>query len=95
MERTANIMNILRDEINEGLSGIEFIVASKGSLVIDINIILVILETDEMLQSTLASFLEKMRPHIMTFHTTDIAMVLLPVECLSFMFQKLAIYCSE
>ncbi|XP_052065878.1 uncharacterized protein LOC127705591 [Mytilus californianus] len=80
VERTADIMNTLRDEINESLSGKEFIVATKRSLIIDIKIILDMFETDEMLQSTLASFLEKIMAHIMTSNTENINMVLFPVE---------------
>ncbi|XP_052102934.1 uncharacterized protein LOC127736429 [Mytilus californianus] len=34
IERTIDILNSLRDDINKGLSGIEFIVAKKGSIVI-------------------------------------------------------------
>ncbi|CAC5408318.1 unnamed protein product [Mytilus coruscus] len=59
VERNINILNSLKDEINEGLSGTEFIVATKGSVVRNVEILMEMFETDEKLQTTLDLFLEK------------------------------------
>ncbi|XP_052072193.1 uncharacterized protein LOC127710404 [Mytilus californianus] len=80
IERTIDILNSLKDEINENLSGIEFIVATKGSIVLHTDIYLEILETDALLQSTLTIFLRKILERITTSNTESIDMVLLPVE---------------
>ncbi|XP_052067787.1 uncharacterized protein LOC127707295 [Mytilus californianus] len=80
VERNIHILNSLKDEINEGLHGIEFIVATKGSVVLIVDILLEMLETDEKFHTTLALFLEKILELIMTFTTETIDMVLSPVE---------------
>ncbi|XP_052083052.1 uncharacterized protein LOC127720501 isoform X2 [Mytilus californianus] len=80
VEKIIDILNSLKDEINEGLTGIEFIVATKGSIVLNADILLEMIETDEMLQSTLALFLEKILERIRAFTTESIDMVLLPIE---------------
>ncbi|CAC5407291.1 unnamed protein product [Mytilus coruscus] len=80
IERTIDILNSLKDEINENLSGIEFIVATKGSIILDTDIFLEILETDALLQSTLTIFLQKILERITISNTESIDMVLLPVE---------------
>ncbi|CAC5385050.1 unnamed protein product [Mytilus coruscus] len=80
VERNINILNSLKDEINEGLSGIEFIVATKGSVVLNVEILMEMFETDEKLQTTLDLFLEKILERIATSTIETIDMVLLPVE---------------
>lgn len=79
VERNIDVLNSLKDEINNGLSGIEFIVATKGSVVLNIDILTEMFETDEKLQTTLDLFLEKIFEHITTFTTETIDIVLLPV----------------
>ncbi|XP_052083363.1 uncharacterized protein LOC127720682 [Mytilus californianus] len=80
VEATIDILISLKDEINEDLSGIEFIVATKGSIVLHIDILAQTLETDELLQSTLTLFLRKILERISTSNIESIDIVLLPVE---------------
>ncbi|CAG2214772.1 unnamed protein product [Mytilus edulis] len=80
-----NLRTTLKDEkseeeINNDLSGIEFIVASEGSVVLHVELLVQLLETDELLQSTLTLFLRKILERIPTSNTESIDMVLLPVE---------------
>ncbi|XP_052097447.1 uncharacterized protein LOC127732452 isoform X2 [Mytilus californianus] len=80
VEATIDILNSLKDEINKDLSGIEFIVATKGSIVLHVDILAQMLETDELLQSTLALFLRKIFEFITTSNTERFDMLLLPAE---------------
>ncbi|XP_071146852.1 uncharacterized protein [Mytilus edulis] len=80
VETTIDILNSLRDEINKDLSGIEFIVATKGSVVLHVEILAVLLETDQLLQSTLILFLRRILERITTFNTETIDLVLIPVQ---------------
>ncbi|CAC5400904.1 AASDH [Mytilus coruscus] len=80
VERTIDILNSLKDNINEGLSGIEFIVATKGSIVLYVDILLEMMETDELLQSTLTLFLRKIVERITISATESIKIVLLPIN---------------
>ncbi|XP_063409116.1 uncharacterized protein LOC134692588 [Mytilus trossulus] len=74
------ILNSLKEEINEGLSGIEFIVATKGSVVLNVDILLEMLETDEKLQTILILFLERILERIPAFSSETIDILVLPVE---------------
>ncbi|XP_076103272.1 uncharacterized protein LOC143072293 isoform X2 [Mytilus galloprovincialis] len=69
-EKNTNILNAIKDEINEGLSGIEFISATQGSLIVNVDVLLEMMKTDEYLQSTIASLVEKISEHI-TLSTTE------------------------
>ncbi|CAC5405962.1 unnamed protein product [Mytilus coruscus] len=80
VEGTVHILNSFKDEINEGLIGVEFIVATKGSIVLDVDILLEMMETDEILQTSLASFLEKILKCIPISCTDSIDIVLFIVE---------------
>ncbi|CAG2246059.1 unnamed protein product [Mytilus edulis] len=80
VETTIDILNSLRDEINKDLSGIEFIVATKGSIVLHVEILAILLETDQLLQSTLTLFLRRILERITTFNTESIDLVLIPVQ---------------
>ncbi|XP_052079013.1 uncharacterized protein LOC127717274 [Mytilus californianus] len=80
VEKTVKILNSLKEEINEGLYGIEFIVAEKGSVILTVDILAETLETDEKLHATLALFVEKILKRITTSTTESIDMVVLPVE---------------
>ncbi|CAG2243021.1 unnamed protein product [Mytilus edulis] len=80
VETTIDILNSLRDEINKDLGGIEFIVATKGSIVLHVEILEILLETDELLQSTLTLFLRRILERITTFNTETIDLVLIPVQ---------------
>ncbi|VDI20755.1 Hypothetical predicted protein, partial [Mytilus galloprovincialis] len=86
VEKNIDILNSLKDEINEGLTGIKFIVATKGSIVLNADISLEMIESDELLQSTVVLFLEKILERIKTFATESKEMVLLPIEGLLLMF---------
>ncbi|CAG2205718.1 unnamed protein product [Mytilus edulis] len=80
VETTIDILNSLRDEINKDLGGIEFIVATKGSIVLHVEILAILLETDQLLQSTLTLFLRRILERITTFNTETIDLVLIPVQ---------------
>ncbi|XP_052067786.1 uncharacterized protein LOC127707294 [Mytilus californianus] len=80
VEKTIDILNSLKDEINKDLSGIEFIVATKGSIVLHVDILPQMLETDELLQYTLTLFLRRILELITTSDTESMDMVLLSVE---------------
>ncbi|CAC5383545.1 unnamed protein product [Mytilus coruscus] len=80
VERTIDILNSLKDEINEGLSGIQFIVAKKGCIVLNVDLKLDMLETDERLQSVLALFMAKILEHMMTSIAESIDIVMILVE---------------
>ncbi|CAG2216033.1 unnamed protein product [Mytilus edulis] len=80
VESNIEVLNSLTEEINDGLSGIEFIVATKGSLVLNVYILVEMLETDEKLLTTLAVFLEKILARITTVTSETIDIVVLPVE---------------
>ncbi|XP_063418377.1 uncharacterized protein LOC134701166 [Mytilus trossulus] len=80
VETTIDILNSLRDEINKDLGGIEFIVATKGSIVLHVEIMIILLETDQLLQSTLTLFLRRILERITTFNTESIDLVLIPVQ---------------
>ncbi|VDI40380.1 Hypothetical predicted protein [Mytilus galloprovincialis] len=80
VEATIDILNSLKDEINKDLSGIEFIVATKGSIVLHVEILVILLETDQLLQSTLALFFRKILERITTFDAESIDLVLIPVQ---------------
>ncbi|CAG2238409.1 unnamed protein product [Mytilus edulis] len=80
VETTIDILNSLRDEINKDLSGIEFIVATKGSIVLHVEILAILLETDQLLQSTLSLFLRRILERITTSNTESIDLVLIPVQ---------------
>ncbi|XP_052083006.1 uncharacterized protein LOC127720461 isoform X2 [Mytilus californianus] len=69
-EKNKNILNALKDEVNEGLSGIEFISATKGSLILNVDVLLEMMATDEFLQSTISSFVEKIS-ELITLSTTE------------------------
>ncbi|XP_063431289.1 uncharacterized protein LOC134713952 [Mytilus trossulus] len=69
-EKNTNILNAIKDEINEGLSGIEFISATQGSLILNVDVLLDMMKTDEFLQSTIASLVEKIS-ELITLSTTD------------------------
>ncbi|XP_063418398.1 uncharacterized protein LOC134701193 isoform X1 [Mytilus trossulus] len=79
-DRTIDILNSIKDEINDNLSGIEFIVATKGSIVLTADVLVEILEIDELFQSTLTLFLRKLLERIPTSNTESIDMLVLPVE---------------
>lgn len=87
-DATVNILNSLKAEINDGLSGIEFIIATKGSLILDVYILLKMMETDEILQCTLTLFVEKILEHITISTPESIDMIVLPVEGKVFMINK-------
>lgn len=57
-DTTVSILNSIKDEINQGLKGIEFIVAVKGSIILYVDILAEKLETDDKLQSLLLSFIK-------------------------------------
>lgn len=80
VERNIDVLNSLKDEINKGLSGIEFIVATRGSVVLNVDILMEMFETDGKLQKTLVLFLKQILEHINAFTTKTIDTVLLPVE---------------
>ncbi|XP_071144934.1 uncharacterized protein [Mytilus edulis] len=80
VESNIEVLNSLTEEINEGLSGIEFIVATKGSLALIVDIQLEMLETDDQLLTTLALFLEKILARITIVTSETIDIVVLPVE---------------
>ncbi|CAG2189517.1 unnamed protein product [Mytilus edulis] len=80
VERTIDILNSLKNEINQGLSGIEFIVAQKGCIVLNIALWIDLLETDERLQSVLALFMEKILEHMMTSIAQSSDIVILLIE---------------
>ncbi|CAC5423738.1 unnamed protein product [Mytilus coruscus] len=80
VDRNITILNSLKEEINEGLSGIEFIVATKGSIVLNVDILLEMMDTDEKLQTTQTLFLEKITERITTFTSETMDIVLFPVE---------------
>lgn len=80
MEKTISILNSLRDEINKDLSGIEFIVATKGSIVLEIDILPKLLETDELLKTNLIVLLKKILECITTSNTGSIDITVLPIE---------------
>lgn len=86
VERIINILNSLKEEINQCLMGIEFIVATKGSVVLKAYILQEMLKTDDKLLTTLASFLETILERIPRFTTETIDIVVLPEEGLSLMF---------
>ncbi|XP_063410697.1 uncharacterized protein LOC134693727 [Mytilus trossulus] len=77
---TIDILNSLKTEINEDLSGIEFIVATRGSIVLNVEIFQEMMETNEILQSTLSLFIGKILKIIQTSSIESIDMVILPVE---------------
>lgn len=79
-DRTIDILNSIKDEIHDNLSGIEFIVATKGSKVLTADVLVEILETDELFQSTMTLFLRKIMERIPTSNTESIDMIVLPVE---------------
>lgn len=85
VENNIEILNSLKEEINDGLSGVEFIVATKGSVVLNVDILLEMLETDEKLQTTLILFLEKILKCIPAFSPETIGILVLPVEVLLIM----------
>ncbi|CAC5361535.1 unnamed protein product [Mytilus coruscus] len=64
IERHVTLLNSLKHEINEGLTGIEFIVASQGSIVLHVTLSIDIIETDELLKSSLTLFLRKILDNI-------------------------------
>ncbi|CAC5399559.1 unnamed protein product [Mytilus coruscus] len=80
VETTIAILNSLKDEINEDLNGIEFIVATKGSIILHIDILPQLLEADELLQSNLTLLLRKILERITASNTESIDMVVLLVE---------------
>ncbi|XP_071146854.1 uncharacterized protein [Mytilus edulis] len=80
VEANIDILNSLKDEINRDLSGIEFIEATKGSIILHIDVLPQTLETDEILQSTLTLFLRKILERITTSNTDSIDVIVLPVE---------------
>ncbi|CAC5413888.1 unnamed protein product [Mytilus coruscus] len=80
VESNIEVLNSLKEEINEGLIGIEFIVATEGSVVLNVDILLEMFETDDKLLTTLTLFLEKILARITVFPTETIDIVLLPVE---------------
>ncbi|VDI64990.1 Hypothetical predicted protein [Mytilus galloprovincialis] len=80
VENNMEVLNSLTEEINDGLSGIDFIVATKGSLVLIVDILLGMMETDEKLLTTLSLFLEKILARITNVTSETIDIVLLPVE---------------
>ncbi|CAG2209328.1 unnamed protein product [Mytilus edulis] len=80
IESNVDVLNSLKEEINEGLSGIDLIVATKGSLVLNVDILLEILETDDKLFKTLALFLEKILARSTVLYTEAIDIVLYTVE---------------
>lgn len=82
---TIDILNSLRDNINEGLSGIEFIVATKGSIVLNVDILLEMMETDARFQLTLTLFLRTILERISIPTTENIKMVVLHEEGLLLM----------
>lgn len=80
VEKTIDILNSLMDEINAGLSGIEFIVARKGSIVLNVDITLDMFETDSRLQSIIVFFLERILECIATNTNKSIDTVLIIEE---------------
>lgn len=84
VERAVDILNSLKDEINEGLNGIEFVVAAKGSIVLDVDIQQEMMKTDEILQTTLTLFFGKILKYISTSETKSVDVVLIPKEGLSY-----------
>lgn len=88
VESTIDILNSLKDNINEGLSGIEFIVATKGSIVLIVDIPLEMMETDELFHSTLTLFLRTILERISIYTTESIIMVLTHEEGLLLMFYR-------
>lgn len=82
VDRTTDILNSLKNDINKALCGIEFVVAEKGSIVLNVDLRLDMLETDERLQSILALLLEEILNR-MTLTVDSIDIVLILVEGLS------------
>lgn len=87
-EKITDIFNSLKDDINKGLSGIEFIVATQGSIILNVDIFIEMMETDQILRSTLVLFLERVLEHIETHMIGNINVVLLPIEGMSFMLHE-------
>lgn len=85
-ERIVGILNSLKDDINDNLSGIEFIVASKGSIVLITDVLVEMLETDQLFQSSLTIFLRTILERITTSNTESIDIIVLPVEGLWLIF---------
>ncbi|VDI17206.1 Hypothetical predicted protein, partial [Mytilus galloprovincialis] len=56
-DKTVSILNSLRDEINQGLNGIDFVFASSGSIVLCVDILVAEMQTDEKMQLVLYSFM--------------------------------------
>ncbi|CAG2187588.1 unnamed protein product [Mytilus edulis] len=58
-DRTVSILNSLKDEINQGLKGIDFVFASSGSIVLCVDILVEEMQTDEKMLLVLYSFINK------------------------------------
>ncbi|XP_071170985.1 uncharacterized protein [Mytilus edulis] len=69
-EKNTNTLNAIKDQINEGLSGIEFISATQGSLILNVDVLLEMMKTDDFLQSAIASLVEKIS-ELITLSTTE------------------------
>lgn len=80
IERTIGLLNSLKDEINDGLCGIEFIVATRGSIVLDVDISLDVIERNTILQSTLVLFMNRIYERITTYSSIRTDIVLKFVE---------------
>lgn len=89
VEINIHILNSLKEEINKGLHGIEFIVAMNGSIVLIVDILLKMLETDVKLQTIIALFLEKILERITILTTESMNMV---VTCRRFVMNVQCIY---
>ncbi|XP_052080672.1 ankyrin-3-like [Mytilus californianus] len=58
-DKTVSILNSLRDEINQGLKGIDFVFASSGSIVFCVDILVKEMQTDETMQLVIYSFINR------------------------------------
>ncbi|XP_071149102.1 uncharacterized protein [Mytilus edulis] len=58
-DRTVSILNSLRDEINQGLNGIDFVFASPGSIVLCVDILVKEMQTDEKMELVLYLLINK------------------------------------
>lgn len=70
-DKTASILNNLKDEINLGLTGIEFLVAKDGSVVLSVNMLVKNMETDKELQIALVSLFEAIVCNRIDFFLTE------------------------
>lgn len=76
-ERTVGILNFLKDEINQGLRGIEFVIASHGSIILWVDVLAKKMETDDKLQYVFLSFIKKILGFIDVSPSENVEVVVL------------------